>query len=103
VYSHHLRNKQHLFIYLLNCRIVQSLSPSSKDIYSSFFLTDGQRSVIRLELKGADNSLRVRQIRVLGENGESLSVGRLPSTSVIQQKICESETLKVFRLITSQV
>lgn len=59
--------------------------------------------MLRLELKGADNSLRVRQIRVLGETGESLSVGRIPSAVTIHQKLCESETLKVFRLITSQV
>lgn len=57
-----------------------------------------------MELKGPDNSLRVRQIRVLGEvKGESLKIGKQLSTQMIQQKNCETETLKVFRLITSQV
>lgn len=57
-----------------------------------------------LELKGPDNSLRVRQIRILGEvEGESLKFGKQLSTQTIQQRNCEAETLKVFRLITSQV
>lgn len=61
--------------------------------------------VVSLELKGPDNSLRVRQIRVLGEfRGEILKTGKqLVSALSIQQKNCEIETLKVFRLITSQV
>lgn len=57
-----------------------------------------------MELKGPDNSLRVRQIRVLGEiEGESLKIGKQLSAQTIQQRNCEAETLKVFRLITSQV
>ncbi|XP_031781072.1 E3 ubiquitin-protein ligase MYCBP2 isoform X6 [Nasonia vitripennis] len=60
--------------------------------------------VVGLELKGPDNSLRVRQIRVLGEiEGESLKIGKQLNAISIQQKNCESETLKVFRSITSQV
>ncbi|XP_035719406.1 E3 ubiquitin-protein ligase MYCBP2-like isoform X2 [Vespa mandarinia] len=67
-------------------------------------ITDPRHVVIGLELKGPDNSLRVRQIRVLGEiKGESLKIGKQLSTQMIQQKNCETETLKVFRLITSQV
>ncbi|XP_032681444.1 E3 ubiquitin-protein ligase MYCBP2 isoform X13 [Odontomachus brunneus] len=66
-------------------------------------ITD-QRHVVGMELKGPDNSLRVRQIRVLGEiEGESLKVGKQLSAQTIQQRNCEAETLKVFRLITSQV
>ncbi|XP_047115899.1 E3 ubiquitin-protein ligase highwire-like [Schistocerca piceifrons] len=65
---------------------------------------DGCHSVIRLEMKGPDNSLRLRQIRVLGEvDGESLKISRQHSASTIQQRNCEAETLRVFRLITSQV
>lgn len=57
-----------------------------------------------MELKGPDNSLRVRQIRVLGEiEGGSLKIGKQLSAQTIQQRNCEAETLKVFRLITSQV
>lgn len=60
--------------------------------------------MVRLELKGPDNSLRLRQIRVLGEmEGESLKQGRQHSALTIQQRNTEAETLKVFRLITSQV
>ncbi|RLU26230.1 hypothetical protein DMN91_000023 [Ooceraea biroi] len=67
-------------------------------------ITDQRHTVVGMELKGPDNSLRVRQIRVLGEiEGESLKVGKQLSAQTIQQRNCEAETLKVFRLITSQV
>lgn len=60
--------------------------------------------MVRLELRGPDNSLRLRQVRVLGEvEGESLRAGRQHSAATIQQRSCEAETLRVFRLITSQV
>ena len=60
--------------------------------------------VVGLELKGPDNSLRVRQLRILGEvESESLKVGKQLTAATIQQKSCEAETLKVFRSITSQV
>ncbi|XP_023712844.2 E3 ubiquitin-protein ligase MYCBP2 [Cryptotermes secundus] len=65
---------------------------------------DARHTVVRLELKGPDNSLRLRQIRVLGEvEGESLKIGHQHSAQTIQQRNCETETLRVFRLITSQV
>lgn len=67
-------------------------------------ITDSRHVVVSLELKGPDNSLRVRQIRVLGEvEGESLKIGKQLNAAAIQQRNCEAETLKVFRLITSQV
>lgn len=57
-----------------------------------------------MKLKGPDNSLRVRQIRILGEiEGESLKIEKQLNAQTIQQRNCETETLKVFRLITSQV
>lgn len=57
-----------------------------------------------MELKGPDNSVRVRHVRLLGRiEGESLKVGKQLNTMTIQQKNCEAETLRVFRLITSQV
>lgn len=69
-----------------------------------FILLEKSHSVIRLELKGGDNSMRIRQVRVLGRmEGESLKVGRQHAAAVIQQKNTEAETLRVFRLITSQV
>lgn len=67
-------------------------------------IQDKHHSVIRIELKGPDNSLRVRQIRVLGEvANESLRTGKQYSAMTIQQRNCEAETLRVFRLITGQV
>lgn len=69
-----------------------------------YFSADQRHAVVGMELKGPDNSLRVRQIRILGEiEGESLKVGKQLSAQTIQQRNCEAETLKVFRLITSQV
>lgn len=59
---------------------------------------------MRIELRGPDNSVRVRQIRILGEvAGESLRIGKQYNATTIQQRNCESETLRVFRLITGQV
>ena len=86
---------------------------------------------VKIELKGPDNSLRLRQVKALGtldQNNSSPasnapisdqtdSLGN-PDISVatstnnrskffepcsIQQRNCEAETLRVFRLITSQV
>lgn len=78
------------------------------DLYSycncKYLSTDQRHIVVGMELKGPDNSLRVRQIRVLGEiEGGSLKIGKQLSAQTIQQRNCEAETLKVFRLITSQV
>ena len=55
---------------------------------------------IQLSFRGPDHSLRVRQVKVLGDN-VYLSVRK--SAAHIQQVNCEGETLKVFRLLTSQV
>ena len=59
---------------------------------------DAGFSVVQMELKGPDNSLRVRQIRLLG-GGVSRSFNAL----AVHQRTCETETLRVFRLLTSQV
>ncbi|XP_024084698.1 E3 ubiquitin-protein ligase MYCBP2 isoform X3 [Cimex lectularius] len=67
-------------------------------------ITYDQHSIIRLELKGGDNSMRIRQVRILGRiEGESLRLKRQHSAMTIQQRNTEAETLRVFRLITSQV
>uniref|UniRef100_UPI00358FE14E E3 ubiquitin-protein ligase MYCBP2-like isoform X1 n=1 Tax=Myxine glutinosa TaxID=7769 RepID=UPI00358FE14E len=61
-------------------------------------------SVLRIELRGPENTLRLRQVKVLGwRNGESIQLIGQPSASLAQQRNCEAETLRVFRLITSQV
>lgn len=63
----------------------------------------------RIELRGPDNTLRVRQVKLLG-----IAIGaegviraghssKLTNASLIQQRNCETETLRVFRLITAQV
>ncbi|ELU16916.1 hypothetical protein CAPTEDRAFT_222007 [Capitella teleta] len=56
--------------------------------------------IVRVELKGADNTLRVRQMKILS-SAEALAASA--NHFVMQQKGCEVETLKVFRLLTSQV
>lgn len=67
-------------------------------------IPDGKYIFIRIELKGPDNTLRLRQVKVLGtQEGESIYIGKKVTAIQIQQKNCEAETLKVFRLLTSQV
>lgn len=64
----------------------------------------GDTHIIKVELKGPENTLRVRQVRVLGcKEGDSVTIAGQISASVAQQRNCEAETLRVFRLITSQV
>lgn len=63
-----------------------------------FVLIGTNFQVIQLEFKGPDNSLRVRQLRLLGGG-----ITRSFNASAIHQRTCETETLRVFRLLTSQV
>ena len=58
-------------------------------------------SVLRVEVKGLQNNVRVRQIQVLGFPNKTLDT-TYPAV-VAQQKACEAEALRVFRLLTSQV
>ena len=60
---------------------------------------------IKLELKGPDNTLRLRQIKVLGSSAAKSQDKPKPyiNSIQIQQTNCEAETLRVFRLLTSQV
>ncbi|KAL0616043.1 E3 ubiquitin-protein ligase MYCBP2, partial [Plecturocebus cupreus] len=67
-------------------------------------LPGGDNHIIRIELKGPENTMRVRQVKVLGwKDGESTKIAGQISSSVAQQRNCESETLRVFRLIMSQM
>lgn len=67
-------------------------------------LPGGDHHVIKIEMKGPENTLRVRQVKVLGwKEGETVKIAGQISASMAQQKNCEAETLRVFRLITSQV
>ena len=58
-------------------------------------------SVVRLEVNGQQNKVRVRQVQVLAPPTKSLD-SSYPAT-VAQQKACEAEALRVFRSLTSQV
>ncbi len=75
------------------------------------FLAPSDHNVVKIELKGPDNTLRVRQVKVLGslrdeEEKNSFVAGKARARNEIcsiQQSNCEAETLRVFRLITGQV
>ncbi|XP_016086576.1 E3 ubiquitin-protein ligase MYCBP2-like [Sinocyclocheilus grahami] len=86
------------------CRIKQLDLDSRHMGWVTSELPGGDHHVIKIELKGPENTLRVRQVKVLGwKEGESIKIAGQISASVSQQKNCEAETLRVFRLITSQV
>jgi E3 ubiquitin-protein ligase MYCBP2 len=70
-----------------------------------------QQHILRVEIRGPDNTVRLRQAKLIGKSAadDELSAGSpvmlLPNraeSARIQQANCESETLRVFRLITSQ-
>uniref|UniRef100_A0A8B9J812 E3 ubiquitin-protein ligase MYCBP2 n=1 Tax=Astyanax mexicanus TaxID=7994 RepID=A0A8B9J812_ASTMX len=86
------------------CRIKQVDLDSRHMGWVTSELPGGDHHVIKIEMKGPENTLRVRQVKVLGwKEGESIKIAGQISASVAQQKNCEAETLRVFRLITSQV
>ncbi|KAK6172343.1 hypothetical protein SNE40_016020 [Patella caerulea] len=59
---------------------------------------------IQIELKGPDQSLRVRQVKVLGTlEDEDCYLPVKKTAADLQQLNCEAETLRVFRNLTSQV
>ena len=66
-----------------------------------FVPDDSSYSVLRLELKGMANNVRARQIQILAEPLKSFDTSL--SALISQQKSCEAEGLRVFRLLTSQV
>ncbi|NXD08304.1 MYCB2 ligase, partial [Nothocercus nigrocapillus] len=86
------------------CRIKQVDLDSRHIGWVTSELPGGDNHIIKIELKGPENTLRVRQVKILGwKDGESIKIAGQISASVTQQRNCESETLRVFRLITSQV
>ncbi|XP_062492916.1 E3 ubiquitin-protein ligase MYCBP2 isoform X11 [Pezoporus occidentalis] len=86
------------------CRIKQVDLDSRHIGWVTSELPGGDNHIIKIELKGPENTLRVRQVKILGwKDGESIKIAGQISASVAQQRNCESETLRVFRLITSQV
>jgi E3 ubiquitin-protein ligase MYCBP2 len=73
-----------------------------------------QHNILRVEIRGPDNTVRLRQVKLIGKSAAEDELGGLLGTPVvllpnraesarIQQANCEAETLRVFRLITSQV
>jgi hypothetical protein len=68
------------------------------------FLDQANRYFL-LEFKGTENTIRVRQIKVMGRSSRNNleNILKLEDTFFLQNQICEIETLKVFRLLTNQV
>ena len=66
---------------------------------------DVSPKVIKMDIKGPDNTLRLRQIKVIGYNKTKIQdiCKAIFNSQQIQQVNCEAETLRVFRLLTSQV
>ena len=60
-----------------------------------------QCTVVRVEVKGPQNNVRVRQLQVLASPAKKMDCSLAPMAA--QQKACEEEALRVFRLLTSQV
>ena len=69
------------------------------------FLTDTDHQYLRVEIKGPDNTVRLRQVKLIGKSNDFPSpyLPNRADSQRIQQSNCEIETLRVFRLITSQV
>ena len=83
---------------ILTFLIVWTISVIARWFNQSNLFPVGNLNIIQVELKGPDSSLRVRQVRLLG-SGTTRSF----NASAIHQRTCETETLRVFRLLTSQV
>ena len=62
---------------------------------------DKSYTVVKVEVTGLQNSVRVRQLQVLVHPSNSLDCAL--SSVTAQQQACEAQALRVFRLLTSQV
>lgn len=76
----------------------------------SVLIKDESNTHFRIELRGVENNIRIRQIKLLGYsndakvNQDAISMMRKQTNAHhIQQKYCELETLRVFRVLTNQV
>jgi E3 ubiquitin-protein ligase MYCBP2 len=76
----------------------------------SVSVKDETNTHFRIELRGLENNIRIRQIKILGHSidqkltqEQSLLVMKNSNAHYIQQKYCELETLRVFRVLTNQV
>lgn len=68
--------------------------------------------MIKIEMKGPDNTLRIRQLKILGilnRDPNHPGPSEKPSdklnelTPMVAQRKCENETLRIFRLLSSEV
>ncbi|XP_058840925.1 E3 ubiquitin-protein ligase highwire [Topomyia yanbarensis] len=71
-------------------------------------IMDDECTHYRLEFRGPEATLRVRQIKLLGYTADEKAAQfkhnlKMINANYIQQKNCETETLRVFRLLTGQV
>ncbi|KAJ6639219.1 E3 ubiquitin-protein ligase highwire [Pseudolycoriella hygida] len=89
--------------------LVKSVEVDSKcGTWISTTIQDDSCTHFRIEFRGSENTLRVRQIKLLGvpallDEIHQRHNPKLTNAFQIQQRNCEAETLRVFRLITAQV
>ncbi|EDO64470.1 AGAP011177-PA, partial [Anopheles gambiae str. PEST] len=57
----------------------------------------------RLEIRGPDATLRIRQVKLYGTRTGHSAPAPIPTPRQVQSRLCEQETLRVFRLLTGQV
>lgn len=77
----------------------------------SVLVKEESNTHFRIELRGVENNIRIRQIKLLGYSNDSKinqelavpSMRKQTNSHHIQQKYCELETLRVFRVLTNQV
>lgn len=71
------------------------------------FISAEHIKAVKVELKGPDNTLRVRQMKILGipaeVEGDQLVERSSATTTLVAQRKCENETLRIFRLLSSEV
>lgn len=73
----------------------------------SVLIKDESNTHFRIELRGVENNIRIRQIKLLGYSNDAKltqdAARKQTNAHHIQQKYCELETLRVFRVLTNQV
>ena len=58
---------------------------------------------LKVEFRGPDNGLRVRQVKVLGNSQQGPKYIEQVPGQVLRAQLCEAEVLKVFKLLTAEV
>ncbi len=92
-----------LCVIIVLCSLPQCNLPSSHSGWKVLIVPPGEDcGVVKFELKGSSNNVRVRQVIILGVPNKPLA-GACLKTEVAMLKDCEAEALRLFRLLTSQV